>query len=51
MVALMAAPSVEQRFDTPDTSGATQLDSALGAYFTDRDADRTFACDEVLSLS
>ena len=52
MVALMAAPSVETRFDAPNQQWSiAQLDGALGSYFTDRDPDRTFACNEVLSLS
>jgi len=52
MVALMAPPSVEQRFDS-DGSGWTiaGLDETVGAYFADRDPDRTFACTEVLHLS
>jgi NAD(P)-dependent dehydrogenase (short-subunit alcohol dehydrogenase family) len=57
MVALMAPPSVEHRFDTAATAatdGATwttaELSSVVGGYFADRDPARTFACTEVLSL-
>jgi NAD(P)-dependent dehydrogenase (short-subunit alcohol dehydrogenase family) len=52
MVALLAPPTVERRFDaaasnwTPD-----DLDRTLGSYFTGRDPARTFACSEVLNLS
>ena len=52
MVALMAAPAVERRFDTADgvwTLG--ELDETLGAYFEHRDPDKSFAATEVLSLS
>lgn len=51
MVALMAAPVVEQRFDasagawTPDT-----LATHLGAYFHDRDPGRTFSAGAALAL-
>jgi NAD(P)-dependent dehydrogenase (short-subunit alcohol dehydrogenase family) len=52
MVALMAKPVVEQRFDT---SGAhwslAELHETVGGYFADRDPNRTFAAIEVLSLS
>jgi NAD(P)-dependent dehydrogenase (short-subunit alcohol dehydrogenase family) len=55
MVALMAPPTVEQRFDRPagNTGSwtAAELDAALGRYFDDRDPARTFACSEVLTLS
>jgi NAD(P)-dependent dehydrogenase (short-subunit alcohol dehydrogenase family) len=52
MVALMAPPSVEQRFDA--TGGGwtlAELGESVGSYFADRDPDRTFACTEVLTLS
>jgi NAD(P)-dependent dehydrogenase (short-subunit alcohol dehydrogenase family) len=52
MVALMAPPSVEQRFDA--TAGRwtlAELGESLGGYFADRDPARTFACTEVLTLS
>ena len=53
MVALMAAPTVEQRFDTarPDVDGRPNSMARSGTYFADRDPNRTFACTEVLSLS
>ena len=56
LVALLAAPTVEQRFDAPGmTDGRTwtpaELDTHLGSYFADRDPGRTFACTEVLALA
>jgi len=52
MVALMAAPTVERRFDTDGGSWSTAaLDAQLGGYFADRDPNRTFACTDVLELS
>ena len=55
MVALMAPPSVEKRFDTTRSSGPTwtpeECAGTVGEYFADRDPDRTFACTEVLSLN
>ncbi|TCP45382.1 3-oxoacyl-[acyl-carrier protein] reductase [Tamaricihabitans halophyticus] len=52
MVALLAAPSVEQRFDAADGRWNTEtLAAALGPYFARRDPERTFACTEVMSLS
>ncbi|EFQ82288.1 oxidoreductase, short chain dehydrogenase/reductase family protein [Aeromicrobium marinum DSM 15272] len=51
MVALMAAPVVEQRFDTTGEIWTTEeLDRSLGGHFADRDPDRSFAADAVLSL-
>ena len=51
MVALLAAPTVEQRFDA---AGATwdlaDLDKQVGSYFTDRDPDICFAADSVMAL-
>jgi NAD(P)-dependent dehydrogenase (short-subunit alcohol dehydrogenase family) len=51
MVALLAAPVVEQRFDA---SGATwdlaDLDKQVGSYFTDRDPEIGFAADSVMRL-
>jgi NAD(P)-dependent dehydrogenase (short-subunit alcohol dehydrogenase family) len=51
MVALLAAPVVEQRFDA---SGATwdlaDLDDQLGPFFADRDPAVGFAADSVMSL-
>ncbi|MDT4891444.1 MAG: hypothetical protein QOE97_479 [Pseudonocardiales bacterium] len=50
-VALMAAPSVERRFDTThSTWTAGELARTVGAHFADRDPARTFASTEVLSL-
>jgi NAD(P)-dependent dehydrogenase (short-subunit alcohol dehydrogenase family) len=52
MVALMAPPTVERRFDAAGSSWTpADLDATVGRYFADRDPDRTFACTEVLSLS
>jgi 3-oxoacyl-[acyl-carrier protein] reductase len=54
MVALMAPPSVEQRFDSSAVEAGwtlTELDGTLGPYFAGRDPHRTFACTEVLNLS
>ena len=54
MVALMAPPTVEQRFDLDEDGRAwtlTDLDACLGSFFADRDPGRTFACTDVLSLS
>lgn len=51
MVALMAPPSVERRFDAATTWTPAELDATVGRYFADRDPDRTFACSEVLNLS
>ena len=46
MVALIAAPAVEQTFHAGDGDWA-----AVGGYFAERDPARTFACTEVLTLS
>jgi 3-oxoacyl-[acyl-carrier protein] reductase len=63
MVALMAPPTVETRFDVPAGGGSSgsdgpgrtwtlnDLDATLGNYFSGRDPGRTFACTEVLTLS
>jgi NAD(P)-dependent dehydrogenase (short-subunit alcohol dehydrogenase family) len=54
MVAVMAPPTVEQRFDVPDAQRpwtADELDAGLGTYFADRDPARTFACTDVFNLS
>jgi NAD(P)-dependent dehydrogenase (short-subunit alcohol dehydrogenase family) len=52
MVALVAAPVVEQRFDT---SGSTwtpdELDNQLGGYFAGRDPERGFAADSIMQLT
>jgi 3-oxoacyl-[acyl-carrier protein] reductase len=52
MVALLAAPVVEQRFDA---SGSTwdlaDLDKQVGSYFADRDPSVGFAADSILRLA
>ncbi|GAB2750169.1 3-oxoacyl-ACP reductase [Amycolatopsis magusensis] len=51
MVALLAPPSVEQRFDTGNQVWSQgELAERLGGYFDGRDADRMFVTPEVLSL-
>ncbi len=51
MVALLAAPVVEQRFDTDGGLwSAHDLDSTLGGFFADRDPDLSFAADSILTL-
>jgi NAD(P)-dependent dehydrogenase (short-subunit alcohol dehydrogenase family) len=54
MVALLAPPTVERRFDV-DAPGApwtpAGLDAQLGAYFAGRDPDRNFAATDVLALT
>ncbi len=51
MVALMAAPVVEQRFDTgADIWSAEELDRSLGGFFAGRDPEVSFAADSILSL-
>jgi 3-oxoacyl-[acyl-carrier protein] reductase len=49
MVALLAPPTVEQRFDNPQWTSES-LDAALGGYFADREPERTFAATELMSL-
>jgi 3-oxoacyl-[acyl-carrier protein] reductase len=52
MVALMAAPAVEHRVDAPDATWTpATLDAHLGAYFAERDPDRTFGATDVLALA
>jgi 3-oxoacyl-[acyl-carrier protein] reductase len=52
MVALMSAPVIEKRFDaTGPTWTVADLDATVGAHFTERDPQHTFACTDVLSLS
>jgi len=54
MVALLAPPTVEARFDAAGTAATWDLgalDAQLGGYFAGRDPDRTFACTDVLALS
>lgn len=54
MIALMAPPTVEHRFDTTRSSGPTwtpeECAGTVGEYFADRSLDRNFACTEVLGL-
>jgi 3-oxoacyl-[acyl-carrier protein] reductase len=51
MVALLAAPVVEQRFDTGgDVWDLAGLDHSLGSYFADRDPSVGFAADAVMQL-
>ncbi len=49
MVALLAPPTVEQRFDSPRWTPEA-LDQTVGGYFADRDPQRTFAATELMSL-
>jgi len=52
MVALLAPPTVEQRFDA---SGSTwdldDLDKQLGGYFSERDPSLSFSADSVMKLT
>jgi 3-oxoacyl-[acyl-carrier protein] reductase len=51
MVALMAAPVIEQRFDAAGPKWTIdELSKTVGEYFTDRDPAKTFACTETLNL-
>ena len=51
MVALMAAPVVEQRFDASGTTWSLEdLDKQVGGFFTDRDPSVCFAADSVFKL-
>ncbi|MCW2753797.1 MAG: fabG [Marmoricola sp.] len=51
MVALVAAPVVEQRFDTTgDAFDLAELDKTLGSYFSDRDPSIGFAADSIMQL-
>lgn len=51
MVALMAAPVVEQRFDSEaELWSDDELDQKLGGFFADRDPTVSFAADSILSL-
>jgi len=51
MVALMAAPVVEQRFDTSgDVFTPDELDASLGGYFAERDPKLSFSADSIMSL-
>jgi NAD(P)-dependent dehydrogenase (short-subunit alcohol dehydrogenase family) len=52
MVALVAAPVVEQRFDKSGTLWtADDLDTQLGGYFDDRDPAVGFAADSIMKLT
>jgi NAD(P)-dependent dehydrogenase (short-subunit alcohol dehydrogenase family) len=52
MVALVAAPVVEQRFDTSGTTWTLEdLDKQLGGYFDGRDPGRGFAADSIMQLT
>jgi 3-oxoacyl-[acyl-carrier protein] reductase len=52
MVALLAAPVVEQRFDAADSRWSLgDLDQQLGGYFADRDPAVGFAADAVMQLT
>ncbi len=51
MVALIAAPVVEQRFDTTaDIWSTEELNTSLGGFFAERDPEISFAADAILSL-
>jgi NAD(P)-dependent dehydrogenase (short-subunit alcohol dehydrogenase family) len=50
MVALLAPPTVEARFDDPQWTPQS-LDAALGAHFADRDLKKTFAATELAMLA
>jgi NAD(P)-dependent dehydrogenase (short-subunit alcohol dehydrogenase family) len=51
MVALLAAPVVEQRFDAPGaTWDLADLDKQVGSYFSDRDPAKGFAADSVMAI-
>jgi 3-oxoacyl-[acyl-carrier protein] reductase len=54
MVALLAPPTVERRFDVEASHRSwslDELDATVGSYFAERDPARTFACTDVLALS
>jgi NAD(P)-dependent dehydrogenase (short-subunit alcohol dehydrogenase family) len=52
MVALLAAPVVEQRFDASGSLWDLEdLDKQVGGYFADRDPSLSFAADSVLRLT
>ncbi|GAB3860201.1 3-oxoacyl-ACP reductase [Nocardioides maradonensis] len=52
MVALVAAPVVEQRFDAAgDLWSAEDLDKQLGGFFSDRDPSVGFAADSIMKLT
>ncbi len=52
MVALVAAPVVEQRFDAVgDTWSLGDLDTQLGSFFAERDPSIGFAADSIMKLT
>jgi 3-oxoacyl-[acyl-carrier protein] reductase len=52
MVALVAAPVLEERFDKSGTLWTPEdLDKQLGSYFSDRDPSVGFAADSIMKLS
>ena len=52
MVALLAAPVVEQRFDAQgDTWDLGDLDKQIGSHFADRDPRTSFAADSVMTIA
>lgn len=52
MVALIAPPTVEQRFDKAGTTWtADDLDKQLGSYFEGRDPAQGFAADSIMKLT
>ncbi len=52
MVALVAAPVVEQRFDTSGTTWTLdELDQQLGGFFDGRDPQQGFAADSIMQLT
>lgn len=52
LVALVAAPVVEQRFDKPGTRWTLDdLDKQLGGFFADRDPSVGFAADSIMQLT
>lgn len=51
MVALMAAPTVERRFDADTANWSPEaLADAMGGYFADRDPEKTFSASQALKL-
>jgi 3-oxoacyl-[acyl-carrier protein] reductase len=50
MVALLAPPTVERRFDSAGQWTPDELDATVGAHFAGRDPTRMFASTEVLGL-
>ncbi|HLN78901.1 MAG TPA: 3-oxoacyl-ACP reductase [Nocardioidaceae bacterium] len=52
MVALLAAPVVEERFDAQgETWDLPDLDKQVGGYFADRDPAKSFAADSVMNIA